>query len=68
MEKIKATMLVNEVLDLDDELCEVFLANGLNCLGCPGAAKESLEEAAEGHGVDLEKLLSDLNAHLAAKG
>lgn len=67
MERINEAMLINEVLDLDDDITEVFVANGLLCLGCPGAACESLAEAAEGHGVDLSKLISDLNRYLEEK-
>ena len=32
-----------------------------HCAGCPGAEMETIEQAAEGHGLDLEKLLADLN-------
>ena len=67
MDKVKETMRVNEVLELDDGIMDVFLKNGLNCLGCPGAATESLAEAAEGHGVDLQVLLRDLNQYLERK-
>ena len=54
-------MIVNEVLDLGDEMNDVFFRNGLKCQGCPGGLSESLEEAAEGHGINLKKLLLDLN-------
>lgn len=60
---ITKDMRVNEILDLDYGLIDVFVAHGLPCLGCPGASMESLQEAAESHGVDLDKLLEDLNAH-----
>lgn len=64
MERIKETMMIDEILNLDDDITEVFEANGLPCLGCPGAASETLAEAAEGHGADLRKLLADLNGYL----
>lgn len=64
MSKINESMLVSEIMDLGPDVTEVFLRNGLNCLGCPGAASESLREAAEGHGVDLGALISDLNDYL----
>lgn len=67
MKKIDATMLVGDILDLDDGIREVFLKNGLNCSGCPGAISESLEEAASGHRVNLQRLLSDLNQYIEAK-
>lgn len=64
MQRINETMLIDEILELDDSITEVFAANGMNCLGCPGAASECLAEAAEGHGVPLRKLLDDLNRYL----
>jgi hybrid cluster-associated redox disulfide protein len=59
--KITENMLLNDILDMDPDPTDVFLRHGLNCLGCPGAQSESLKEAAEGHGIDLKKLIDDLN-------
>lgn len=67
MSKINESMLVSEIMDLDPDVTEVFLRNGLNCQGCPGAASESIREAAEGHGVDLEKLIADLNGYFGGQ-
>lgn len=60
---ITKDMKVNEILDKDFALIDVFLSYDLPCYGCPGAEEETLEEAAEIHGIDLEKLLEDLNKH-----
>lgn len=59
--KITEDMKVCDVLGMADEMEDVFEEHGLLCTGCPGAAQETLREAAEGHGVDIAKLLSDLN-------
>ena len=67
MEKINASMSVSQVLDMDDNIHQVFLRHGFNCVGCPGATAESLEESAKGHMVDLKKLLSDLNQYSESK-
>jgi len=64
MSKINESMLVSEILDMDPDVSKIFLRNGLNCLGCPGAAAESIREAAEGHGLDLKALLADLDDYL----
>ncbi|MEA4987398.1 MAG: DUF1858 domain-containing protein [Anaerovorax sp.] len=64
MSKINESMLVSEIMDMGPDVTEIFLRNGLNCLGCPGAATENLQEAAEGHGVDLKALMADLNDYL----
>lgn len=65
--KITENMLLNEILEMDPDLTEVFLRHGLNCVGCPGARSEKLREAAEGHGLDLALLLNDLNNFLEDK-
>ncbi|MEG0829499.1 MAG: DUF1858 domain-containing protein [Anaerovoracaceae bacterium] len=61
MKKITEDMKIFEVLDINPKLENVFLDHGLNCVGCPGGSTENLGEAAEGHGISLEKLLKDLN-------
>ena len=59
--KVTENMLLSEILEADPDPTEVLLRHGLNCLGCPGARSENLKEAAEGHGIDLKKLIDDLN-------
>ena len=54
-------MTVFEVLEMDEKYEEIFAKHLLTCAGCPGAQMETLEQAAEGHGISLEKLLADLN-------
>lgn len=61
MKKITEDMMIYEVLDMNPGLEDVFLTHGLNCVGCPGRSTENLGEAAEGHSIDLKKLLEDLN-------
>ena len=54
-------MTVIEILNMGEQYGKVFEKYLLTCAGCPGATMETLEQAAEGHGVDIEKLLADLN-------
>ena len=65
--KVSENMLLNEILEMDPDPTEVLLRHGLNCLGCPGAQSENLKEAADGHGIDLKKLIDDLNDFLESK-
>ena len=64
MARITEDMLVCDVLELALEMEAVLSDHGLPCYGCPGAANETLREAAEGHGVDLASLLEDLNRNV----
>ena len=58
---INKDMKVFEVLEMDEKYEEIFAKHLLTCACCPGAQMETLEQAAEGHGISLEKLLADLN-------
>lgn len=61
MKRITREMLVCDILDINPQLEEIFIAHGMNCMGCPGSNAETLADAAEGHDVDLKKLLEVLN-------
>ncbi|MCL2555985.1 MAG: DUF1858 domain-containing protein [Firmicutes bacterium] len=63
---IHKDLLVSEVLEKYEGVGQVFKIFGLNCLGCEKARTETLEQAANGHGVDLDKLLMAI--HNYAKG
>lgn len=58
---ITRDMLIGEILREKPESVETLLRFGMGCIGCPSSQMESLEQAAMVHGVDLEKLLEELN-------
>jgi len=62
--KITKEMLIMDALGLNDGLIPIMQQHGLHCFGCPSSRGKSLEMAAENHGVDIEKLVSDMNAFL----
>lgn len=57
-------MIIAEVLMQHRALAPIFMQHGLHCLGCAAANMESIEDAANGHGIDLEALLKDINDFL----
>jgi len=59
--KITKDMTIFEVLKVDAKLAEVFGEYGMHCVGCPRARGETVEQAAESHGADLDEMLSKLN-------
>lgn len=59
---ITRDMLIGDILEKHAGAANVLLSNGMGCLGCPSSQSESLEQAAEIHGLDIEKLLKELNA------
>lgn len=44
------------------EKAEILLQVGMHCLGCPASQAETLAEACEVHGIDVNELLKKLNA------
>lgn len=59
--QITKDTLISEILKIKPEAAEILMRYGMGCLGCPSAQMESLEQAAMVHGINLEKLLEDLN-------
>ena len=53
---------IGEIMEVAPEKAEILLGIGMHCLGCPASQAETIEEACEVHGVDVEELLEKLNA------
>ena len=62
MAKFTKDMTIGEALRLDMNIAPVLLEIGMHCLGCPSAQAETLEEAAMVHGINVDELMSKLNA------
>lgn len=54
-------MTIGEVLKQNPNLEEVFLGFGMHCVACPVSQMETVEEACQVHGVEVEFLLKKLN-------
>ncbi len=68
MAKVTPDMTIYDVLCLapeNAELQQVFFDMGMHCLGCPISRGETVREAAEVHGNDVDELVAKLNAVLA---
>ena len=53
---------IGELLEAAPEKAEILLNVGMHCLGCPASQMETLEEACDVHGIDVEDVLEKLNA------
>jgi hybrid cluster-associated redox disulfide protein len=60
-EKITKDMTIGEVLRHNAKTAQVFMRHGMHCLGCAAATGESIAQAAAVHGIELNKLLAELN-------
>ena len=58
---IERTTKIGELLEQAPEKAEILLQAGMHCLGCPASQAETIEEACEVHGIDVEELLEQIN-------
>ena len=63
--KTDKTMLIGELVHMDELIPQMLMAAGMHCLGCPSSQAESLEEACMVHGIDCDDLVSKMNEILA---
>ncbi len=59
--KINKDTILADILDFVDEAEPILLGFGMHCLHCPHSVMETLEEACEGHGIDINLVLEKLN-------
>ena len=52
---------IGEILEKAPEKVEILLNAGMHCIGCPASQMETLEEACEVHGIDVEEVVNKLN-------
>lgn len=59
---IEKNMTIGELLEKFPDKADILLESGMHCLGCPASQMETLEEACEVHGIDVDELVEKLNA------
>ena len=59
--QISGEMAISEAISRWPETIPVFMKHGLHCIGCPMAMSETIEQAAEGHGINASELIKELN-------
>jgi len=61
--EIKKTMNIGDLMRLDPNVAPVLMGFGLHCFGCPMSQMETLEEAAEVHGVDIDLMVEKIQEY-----
>lgn len=58
--------LIGDVLRKDpgDGVAKILMQAGMHCVGCPSAARETLEQAGMAHNADAETLVEEINLYL----
>lgn len=59
--EIKKDTKIGEILEKAPEKAEILLEIGMHCLGCPASQMETLEEACNVHGINVEEVVKKLN-------
>ncbi|MFH1638345.1 MAG: DUF1858 domain-containing protein [Candidatus Woesearchaeota archaeon] len=67
MAKLKKEMAIGEVVAKHPDTVEVFMKHGMHCVGCAIASMETVEQGAKAHGMDIKKLMGDLNKAVEKK-
>lgn len=58
---ITKEMGIVEIVRKYPQAVPVFQSHGMGCLGCSAARFENVEQGAAAHGIDIDKLIQDLN-------
>ena len=61
MVNITKDTIIGDILDIAPQTAPIFLSIGMHCLGCPSSRGETVEEACQVHGVDVDALLRAVN-------
>ena len=63
-DKITENTTIFEALQINPNAGDILMKNGMHCLGCPSSQRETLEQAAAVHGMDVDDLVDDLKGFL----
>ncbi len=61
MGKITKDMSFIQAIQTHPKAGDVLAKYDMGCIGCMGAAGETIEQGAMAHGVDVDKLIKELN-------
>jgi len=61
MATITKDTIIADVLTMAPDTAPILEALGMHCLGCPSATSETLGEACESHGADVDLVLAQIN-------
>lgn len=58
--EITEDTLIGEIMQMNENAGEILMKHGMHCLGCPASQMESLKEACQVHGLDIQLILKEL--------
>jgi len=60
-QKITKDMSIAETVSKHPETIPILMKHGMHCIGCPMAMQETLEQGLSAHGIDVDKVIDELN-------
>ncbi|MEM3405852.1 MAG: DUF1858 domain-containing protein [Candidatus Pacearchaeota archaeon] len=60
-------MTFSELIEKNPKAAKIFFEKGMNCAFCPLASKETLEQGAKSHNIDIKELIKELNKNKKKK-
>ena len=70
MKKLTKDMIVTDAIQVDPEVAQILMNEGMECIFCGAAAGETLEQAGFVHGItseDMGRLVDAINEYLEHK-
>lgn len=58
---ITREMTIMQAVEMNPEIVSILQGFGMHCIGCAIAHGETIEQAAQVHGIDIEVMLEALN-------
>lgn len=58
---------IGDIMKENPNLAPILMGLGMHCFGCPASLAETIEEAAQVHGISPDKLVTVLNNELEGK-
>lgn len=59
---INKDMTIGQVIREFPKSVDILMSFGMGCVGCPSAQAETIGEAAQVHGLNVEELINALNS------
>ena len=59
--EIQKNTLIGDIIEAYPEKINILLEAGMHCISCGASQMETLQEACQVHGIDVDELLIELN-------
>ena len=60
---ITKNTIIADIIERNPMVIEILMEYGMGCIGCPSAQAETLEQACEINGLNIEEILEKLNKY-----